>query len=114
MAKDDEEHQSCYQAALLVAGCQIDTEPLIRMRCLGQYSTHLEDSLSSWYFLSLHMKTLWDGVNSFTEVRVCYMLSAHTLISSSKALELLVCDLLMLTAPDYLPVLQAGEAIMLM
>lgn len=42
------------------------------------------------------------------------MLSAQTLISSSKALGLVVCDLLMLTAPDYLPVLQAGEAIMLL
>lgn len=36
------------QAALLVAGCQIDTETLIRMRCLGQYSTHLEDSLLAY------------------------------------------------------------------
>lgn len=54
------------------------------------------------------MKILWvDGVNSFTEVRVCYMLSAQTLISSSKAVGLVECDLLMLTVPDFLPVLRA-------
>lgn len=56
---------------------------------------------------------MWDGVNSFTEVRVCYMLSAQTLISSSKALGLVVCDWLM-TVRDYLPALQACEAITLM
>jgi len=54
-----------------------------------------------------HENTGLDGVNSFTEVRVYYMLPVQTLISSSKAVRLMVCDLLMLTVPDYLPVLHA-------
>lgn len=35
------------------------------------------------------------------------MLSAQTLISSSKAVGLVACDLLILAVPDYLPALHA-------